>query len=433
MKIGIIGTGAMGIRYATEFSKLGHEVLCCSRRPKYKIRSDLAGIRNVKVADDGKEVSSQSDVIFYLVPTEAIGQAARENGPCTKRGALVSSGASVMTPASRAFLRYLPKDVNIVNWHWLFGPSVKEIKHYASAMVGVRCGKQALLSAEKLFRSVTPRVLSLPSSAAHDKIIADIQAVTHMAYESMGTAWMNAGFYPWEDAVYNCGIDRVKILMTLRLFSGKAHVYRGLALANPYAKRQTSQYARSAEELFRLMEEGKETEFRKRVYKARAFLLKKGRAGLIFKDDFARKYGLENRAGLRKPNSHLSLLAMADSWKTLGINPKRNAAMSTPPFQFRLAIVEYLFRDDPLLEESINTAFHNDKILVHDKSFRDSSREWAGIIQRSDSEGYERLFNKTKEFFKSRLKEGFMGSERLIEDFARLAARGQEQSEPTVR
>jgi prephenate dehydrogenase (NADP+) len=65
--------------------------------------------------------------------------------------------------------------------------------------------------------------------------VADTQAVTHVGFESMGTAWKSAGFFPWENASYAGGIDNVKILTTLRIFSYKAHVYAGLAILNPYA------------------------------------------------------------------------------------------------------------------------------------------------------------------------------------------------------
>ena len=44
----------------------------------------------------------------------------------------------------------------------------------------------------------------------------------------MGTAWKNAGVYPWENPSYVGGIENVKILMALRLYSLKHHVYSGV-------------------------------------------------------------------------------------------------------------------------------------------------------------------------------------------------------------
>ena len=59
------------------------------------------------------------------MPVEAIESVVAQYGPSTKENATVSAGTSVMTPAVEAFERYIPHDVSIVNWHWLFGPSIR--------------------------------------------------------------------------------------------------------------------------------------------------------------------------------------------------------------------------------------------------------------------------------------------------------------------
>ena len=69
----------------------------------------------------------------------------------------------------------------------------------------------------------------------HDKVTADTQVVTHLGFLAMGTAWQQMGTYPWENS-YVGGIENVKVLMALRIFSSKPHVYTGLAMLNPNAK-----------------------------------------------------------------------------------------------------------------------------------------------------------------------------------------------------
>jgi hypothetical protein len=44
---------------------------------------------------------------------------------------------------------------------------------------------------------------------------------------AMGTAWANARVYPWENRAYVGGIDNAKILMALRIYGMKHHVYSG--------------------------------------------------------------------------------------------------------------------------------------------------------------------------------------------------------------
>lgn len=58
-----------------------------------------------------------------------------------------------------------------------------------------------------------------------DKITANTQAVTHLAFLSMGSAWRAEGNFPWEDSTYIGGIDNVKTIMALRIYANKWHVY----------------------------------------------------------------------------------------------------------------------------------------------------------------------------------------------------------------
>ena len=119
--------------------------------------------------------------------------------------------------------------------------------------------------------------------------------------------------------------------------------------------------------------------------------------------------------GDHQPNSHLSLLAMVDSWYQMKINPYENLICQTPPFRLRLGIAEYLFKNEELLEETINTALYDKSIRADDLEFHSAVREWASIIEYGDMEGYISHFNQVKDFFADRLKDGALQSTRLIE------------------
>ncbi len=103
----------------------------------------------------------------------------------------------------------------------------------------------------------------------HDTVTANTQAVTHAAFLSMGTAWSCSNQYPWESERYPGGIETVKINICLRIYSAKWHVYAGLALLNPAAKTQVTQFAQSCTDLFKLMVAERETELMERVFAAR--------------------------------------------------------------------------------------------------------------------------------------------------------------------
>ncbi len=413
MEIGIIGTGDMGKLYAREFARSGYRVNCCDLPEKREqLERDLAG-NGVYILDNGTAVSRRSDLIFYLVPVEDIEKVVAQYGPSTRKDAIVSSGTSVMTPAIEAFEKYLPEDVNVINWHWLFGPSIKP-EGQSTALVNYRSSEEAYQRARSVFETMGTGIIELPSYQEHDKITADTQAVTHVGFEAMGTAWKNMGSFPWENPTYVGGIDNVKVLMCLRIYNGKSHVYAGLAIRNPFAREQIRQYARSESDLFGLMIQEDEQEFRRRVNSAKEFVFNAKNSQILLDDKVMGELSLGIPSEQRTPNSHLSLLSMADAWYQAGINPYDNMICQTPPFRLRLGIAEYLFRSPELLEETIQTALYDRKMRRDDLEFHTAVREWATIITNGDVAGYHRQFGDTKNFFSDRIPEGMKKSGELI-------------------
>ncbi len=422
MEIGIIGTGDMGRLYAREFSKLGYIVNCCDVPEKREeLEQALAGT-TARILDDGVAVSRSSDIIFYLVEVENFGKVTAQYGPSTKKGAIVSSGASVMTPAVAAFEKHLPRDVSIINWHWLFGPSIRP-QGQATAVVNHRSDEKAYQRAMDLFKSVGANIIELESFQEHDRITADTQVATHVAFESMGTAWKSMGSFPWENPTYVGGIDNVKILMCLRVYAGKSHVYSGLATLNPFAQQQVAQYAKSESDLFSLMIK-EDVSLRDRLRNAGNAIFDYNAFGygdpILLDDEVMGEFRLGFN-GERTPNSHLSLLAMVDSWHKLGINPYENMICQTPVFRLRLGIAEYLFRNTELLEESIKAALHDKSIREDDLEFHTAVREWSTIIVHGDRQGYAQHFEETKAFFGDRLRDGMNRSDELIRRLAKTS------------
>jgi prephenate dehydrogenase (NADP+) len=418
MDIGIIGLGDMGKPYAREFARKGHTVYGCDVSSKRsQLESELAGT-GVNILDDGIAVSRRSDLIIYSVEAHNIGEAAARYGPSTKPGAIVSGQTSVKTPEIEAFEKYLPKDVSIIPIHSLHGPSVA-MKGQTMVVVNHRSSPEAYNRGLEAFSSLGSNIVEIPNYSDHDRITADTQVLTHLAFESMGTGWKNAGFFPWENTSYVGGIDNVKILMALRIYGGKAHVYSGLALLNPFAKPQVVQYAQSESELFKLMIKGEERAFVDRIKKASQFVFNDNDSQILLDDVVMGEFSL-GRQKERTPNSHLSLLAMVDAWHKLGINPYAHMICQTPVFRLRLGIAEYLFKNPSLIEESLDAALHNKSIQGDDLEFHTAVHEWAATINHGDVAGYQQQFDATRSFFKDRIPEGMKRSNELI---ARLSHR----------
>ncbi len=413
-EIGIIGTGDMGKLYARKFAGLGYTVNACDvPERREQLERDFEGTK-VRIFDNGAEVARSSDLTFYLVPVENVEDVVSRYGPATRKHGIVSAGTSVMTPAIDVFQRYLPADVNIINWHWLFGPTL-DPRGQPSAVVRHRSSDDAYREFRDVIDLVKTNVVELSSYQEHDKITADTQAVTHIGFESMGTAWKNMGNFPWENPAHiGRGIDNVKVLMCLRIYAGKPHVYSGLAIFNPYAREQIQQYSRSVSELFGLMIQEREDDLRDRITEARDFFFTSGGSPILLDDSVMGEFSLGIPTDQRKPNSHLSLLGMIDSWHQMKINPYSHMVCQTPPFRLRLGIAEHLLRNKELLEESIKTASSDKSIRRDDLAFHSAVHEWATIVRNGDSTAYRRQFEDTRAFFESRLKEGVARSTELI-------------------
>src|SRR5271155_2532891 len=194
-----------------------------------------------------------------------------------------------------------------------------------------RASEESFAKVEKVLSCLGSQHVYL-TAAKHDRITADTQAVTHAAFLSMGKAWHANQQFPWAIPRYIGGIENVKINITLRIYSSKWHVYAGLAILNPAAKRQIRQYAESVTELFKLMLGGHREELERRVKTAAAAVFSKDARSqdLLLRDAVLDRFSLSQTPQERTPNNHLSLLAIVDCWWKLGIVPYDHMICSTP-------------------------------------------------------------------------------------------------------
>ncbi|KAJ8112133.1 hypothetical protein ONZ43_g5465 [Nemania bipapillata] len=237
--IGIIGMGDMGKMYARRLSDAGWKVKACDREDH--------------------------------VEAAGIGRVVAEYGPSTKQNAIVGGQTSCKDPEIKAFEDHLPPDVDIVSCHSLHGPKVDSKDQpldYYKVLIKHRASDESFHKVETALRCLQSKHVYL-TAHEHDRITADTQAVTHAAFLSMGKAWHSSRQFPWEGARYVGGIENVKINLTMRIYSQKWHVYAGLAILNPEARKQINQYAKSVTELFKLMLGGHRAELRERVLRAK--------------------------------------------------------------------------------------------------------------------------------------------------------------------
>ncbi|CEG70450.1 Putative Prephenate dehydrogenase [Rhizopus microsporus] len=353
---------------------------------------------------------------MYAVEAEYIDSVVKTFGPATKMGAIVSGQTSVKKPEIEAFEKYVPEDVHIISCHSMHGPAV-DPKGQPLIVIKHRASEEKVELVLKILSCFESNIVHL-SAEEHDRITADTQAVTHAAFLSMGSAWRENSQFPWHIPHFVGGIENVKVNVALRIYSNKWHVYAGLAIMNPIAKVQITQYAKSVADLFKLMIQEKEQEFRARIKQARDFVfggLQKDHVPILLDDRLLDEFSLskipkENR----QRNSHLSLLAMVDCWYELGLNPYEHMVCQTPLFRLWMGITEYLFRNPAMLEEAIQAALYRKEIRSDDMEFVTCARGWAEAVSLGSMEGYQKRFEQTADFFRDQFAESTIVGNRMI-------------------
>ena len=413
MCIGIIGLGDMGKLYALTFAAAGYSVCGTDVFDRLaELRMELHPV-GIEVLLDGHEVSRKSDFIIYCVEAEKIDAVVGQFAKSTKYGAIVAGQTSVKHPEIAAFEKHLPADAHIVTAHSLHGPGFST-KGQTLVVIRHRATDEAYQRAFEVYAALGSNMIEMDSYEEHDRIVADTQAVTHMGFESMGSAWKNAGFYPWDNPVYAGGIDNIKVLTTLRIFSYKSHIYAGLAILNPFAQKQVRVYAETESELFALMISENEAMFRNKIYAAKSFVFSNDGKTLLLNSEIMDAFSMVDQLPVRKPNTHLSILRMVCAWHAMGVNPYDNLICQTPPFRLRLGIAEYLFKNEELLEETIHAALYDKSIRKDDLEFHTAVHEWASIIGYGDMKGYKAHFEAAKIFFQDRLEKAKALSAEMI-------------------
>jgi len=417
IQIGIIGFGDMGRLYARKFKEAGWKhVNVCDLPTKFEQLKEEFKDSGLNVLKDGHQVSRISDVIFYSVEAKNIDAVVKEYGPSTKYNAVVGGQTSIKEYEILAFEKYLPPDVDILSCHSMHGPTVMT-KGQPLVLIRHRCSDEHFALVNRILDCLQSQKVML-TYLEHDQITADTQAVTHLAFLSMGTAWKRQKQFPWESPNYTGGIENVKVLTTLRIFNNKWHVYAGLAMMNPSAMRQVHQFSKSVNELFKLMIQENREEFVKRIKEAGEQVFSERNhqhRHILLEDEVLDKFSLSIiPKEQRKPNSHLSLLAMVDCWHKLGINPYDHMICETPIFRLLLGIAEYLFRNNDFLNEAIEAALTDKSIRADDLEYCLSACIWENIIEYKDMEHYNYQFEEVSKFFKERLEEASKASSSLI-------------------
>ena len=169
-KIGIIGAGGkMGSWFANYFIKMGFEVTGYDDGNEIKVKSIIKANSLIGAV-------LQNDYVFLCIPTKRTPETIRLVSKEMKRDSFLVDISSLKNKTHVALLK-MPKKINAVCMHPMFGPGAKKIDGQNIIIVPIKDAKKELATAKSLFTKANFVTID---AIEHDKKIAVILGLTHL-------------------------------------------------------------------------------------------------------------------------------------------------------------------------------------------------------------------------------------------------------------
>lgn len=191
MKILIIGgTGDTGGWFVKFYKKHGFEVAVWGINK----RKDIAESMGVPFADDIDREIKTSDIVMISVPINITEKTIREIAPKMPAGSLLMDITSVKTVPLEAMRKYAPIDVEILGTHPMFGPSIPDIR--GQIVIFTPTGERSArwFPVIRSLYEENGAHIEIMNAIEHDRMMAVVQGLTHFAYISIGSVFMELEF-----------------------------------------------------------------------------------------------------------------------------------------------------------------------------------------------------------------------------------------------
>src|SRR3990170_2836296 len=191
MKILIIGgTGETGRWFAKFYKKHGFDVVIWGINK----RKDIADELGVGFADDLDAEIKTSNIIMISVPINITEKTIKEIAPKAPSGSLLMDITSIKTGPMDAMLKYAPEDVEILGTHPMFGPSIPDIRGQIVIFTPIEGRSTKWLPIIRSLYEDNGAHIEILHASEYDRMMAVVQGLTHFAYISIGSVFMELEF-----------------------------------------------------------------------------------------------------------------------------------------------------------------------------------------------------------------------------------------------
>src|SRR3989442_1396688 len=184
------GTGGMGRFFARFASLQGAKITLAGR----EINKTRTAAKEIEVEPGTILDAASSDIVILAVPMEEAVRVATETASLMTTGKLLADLSSVKTGISDRINEKIPKGLEYVSLHPLFGPNTDHLHDQTIVTVSYRSGQKW----SKLARALQgggSKLITM-SAAQHDKAMAYVQGLHHFTLISLGLGLAAMGREP---------------------------------------------------------------------------------------------------------------------------------------------------------------------------------------------------------------------------------------------
>jgi prephenate dehydrogenase/chorismate mutase len=200
------GTGGMGRFFARFASLHGAKVKLAGR----EINKTRTAAKEIEVEPGTILDAASSDIAILAVPMEETVRVATETASLMTTGSLLADLSSVKTGISDRIAEKIPKGLEYVSLHPLFGPNTDHLHGQTIVAVPYRSGQKWSKLAHAL-QGGGSKLITM-SAAQHDKAMAYVQGLHHFALISLGLGLDGMGGEPRTQSLRETEGRIVKIL-----------------------------------------------------------------------------------------------------------------------------------------------------------------------------------------------------------------------------
>ena len=233
LQLGIIGgEGSMGSLFKKMFEELGHKVLVSDKGTKLS----------------NKELAAKSDVIVLSLPMNALAEVSREIKSSLKPGQLIIENCSVKDSSLQTLEDTLPKDVELLGVHTLFGTSLDSFSGQNIIITKTKSSGELAERVEELFYTLGARLTHL-GSEDHDAHAAVMQSLVHALVISYGEIMNKYKISRSDHDNFSTPNSRALFYALERISNLGGELVSDMQLKNPKAKEVREDFAKFFTEL----------------------------------------------------------------------------------------------------------------------------------------------------------------------------------------